>query len=221
MTSVASVTNPYGELGLALKTPENDRTELGQQDFLRLMTTQLQYQDPFKPMESGEFLGQMAQFSTVSGIQSMQESLATLSTALTSSQSLQAAALVGHGVMVPGDSGYLFGEDGLVGAVNLESAGRVSVEITDGAGQVVRRLDLGEQPAGEARFSWDGLDAEGEAMPEGSYGLKATVTDASGSTAASTQALALVQSVSLGSQGVTLNLYGMDPVSLAEVREIL
>ena len=96
--AVAGVNDTYSNLGLALQSSDKKRTELGQDAFLKLMTAQMQHQDPFKPMESGEFLGQIAQFSTVSGIQAMQESLAGLSTALTSNQTLQAANLVGRGV---------------------------------------------------------------------------------------------------------------------------
>lgn len=219
--SVPSVNDTLSGLGLAQRGAGNARTELGQQEFLKLMTTQLQHQDPFKPMESGEFLGQIAQFSTVSGIQGMQESLAGLSTALTSNQTLQAASLVGHGVMVPGESGYLFQEGGLAGVAELPGSGDLSVEITDASGQVVRRIDLGTQPAGAASFAWDGLDESGQRMGEGVYGVKATLNAGGANTSVSTQVMGLVNSVSLGSGGLTLNLFGMDPVALTEVREIL
>lgn len=219
--AIAGVNDTYSSLGLALQQPDNKRTELGQDAFLKLMTAQMQHQDPFKPMESGEFLGQIAQFSTVSGIQAMQESLAGLSTALTSNQTLQAAGLVGHGVMVPGDQAYLFSEGGLAGGVDLETSGEVVVEVTDAAGQVVRRLDLGVQSAGDVAFAWDGLDESGNRLPEGQYGVRANVSSGGATRAASTQVMGMVSSVSLGSAGLSLNLYGMDPVALSAVREIL
>ncbi|MGQ0699762.1 MAG: flagellar hook assembly protein FlgD [Panacagrimonas sp.] len=219
--NISPVSDTLSNLGLALRDTGAERTELGQQDFLKLMTTQLQYQDPFKPMESGEFLGQIAQFSTVSGIQGMQESLAGLSAALTSNQSLQAASLVGHGVMVPGDSGYLFAEGGLAGVAEVPASGSLSVEITDASGQVVRRLDLGTQPAGNASFAWDGLDDAGNRMTEGIYGVRAALDSGGANTSVATQTMGLVNSVSLGANGLTLNLFGMDPVALTEVREIL
>ena len=79
MSSVgATGDSTYADLGLAVKTQTATKKTLGQEDFLKLMTTQLQYQDPFKPMDNGEFLGQMAQFSTVSSIQSLQSSFAQL-----------------------------------------------------------------------------------------------------------------------------------------------
>lgn len=219
--SVTGVNETYSNLGLAVRQAGNERTELGQDAFLKLMTTQLQNQDPFKPMESGEFLGQIAQFSTVSGINEMQESLAGLTSALTSNQTLQAAAMVGRGVMVPGDSAFLFAEGGMGGAAELTSSGALSVEITDSAGQVVRRLDLGQQSAGNADFSWDGLDEAGNRMPEGSYGFRAQLDVGGVTSSVPTLAVGLVNSVSLGASGLTLNLFGMDPVAMTEVREIL
>ena len=221
--SVGSVTqnNTYNDLGLALRESGNQNAEMGQEDFLRLMTTQLQYQDPFKPMESGEFLGQIAQFSTVSGIQAMQDSLNGLAAALSSNQTLQAASLVGRNVMVPSDTVWLGAEGEITGGAELPYSGNLVVEISDAAGQVVDRVDLGTQPAGVARISWDGTDASGERLPEGSYTMNAMLFN--GGVSEQVQALAsgTVNSVSMGSSGLTLNLYGMQPVSLSSVRQIL
>jgi flagellar basal-body rod modification protein FlgD len=212
----------FSNLGLALQQSDtNKRTELGQDAFLKLMTAQMKNQDPFKPMESGEFLGQIAQFSTVSGIQQMQQSLAGLSAALTSNQTLQAANLVGHGVMVEGDSAYLFAEGGMSASATLEASGAVAVDIVDASGQVVRRMDLGVRPAGDVNFTWDGLDESGARLPEGRYGVRATSLTGGSTAALDTQVLGMVSSVTLGSAGLSLNLYGMDPVALSAVREIL
>jgi flagellar basal-body rod modification protein FlgD len=219
--SVSGVTDQYSDLGLALQQSSNKKTELGQDTFLKLMTTQLKNQDPFKPMDSGEFLSQIAQFSTVSGIQSMNDSLSGLSSALTSNQTLQAATMVGHGVLVPSDSGYLFSDGGLAGRTELPSSGGLSLEITDASGQVVRRVDLGQHAAGSADFKWDGLDEAGNRMPEGTYGVKAVLDSGGTSQALDTSVVGLVNSVSVGSSGITLNLPGMDPVALSQVREIV
>lgn len=210
-----------GDLGLALRQNTAARKELGQADFLKLMTTQLQHQDPFKPMDNGEFIAQIAQFSTVSGIQNMQASLGALSASLQSSQTLQAAQLVGSGVLVPGNSGYLFAEGKLGAAAELPSGGQLVVEVCDASGATVRRLDLGIQPAGLTNFDWDGRDESGRRLPEGSYQLKPQLIQGAQTQALSTYAVGLVHSVSLGSNGISLNLYGMDTVSLDRVRQIL
>ena len=220
--TVGNDSSTYSNLGLALNaSADKKRTELGQDAFLKLMTAQMQHQDPFKPMESGEFLGQIAQFSTVSGIQGMQASLSGLSTALTSNQTLQAANLVGRGVMVEGNEAHLFAEGGISGSAALASSGTLSVEITDASGQVVRHMDLGNKPAGDASFTWDGLDDAGNRVAEGAYGINAKLMNADGTKAVTTQVMGMVSSVSLGSAGLSLNLYGMDPVALSAVREII
>ncbi|WP_439640661.1 flagellar hook assembly protein FlgD [Nevskia sp.] len=218
-TAVGS--NPYSDLGLSLKTADKKAESLGQADFLKLMTTQLQNQDPLKPLESNEFLGQIAQFSTVSGIQGLQDSFTSLSSSLTSSQSLQASGLVGHGVLYPSKTGYLDGEAGLSGGVDVPSGGQVAVEIVDASGAVVRRLDYGAQPAGTSYFNWDGKDAGGNTLPSGSYGIRATITRNGASESATTLAAGLVQSVSLGSNGLSLNLAGLGAVPFGNVRQII
>lgn len=211
----------YNDLGLGLKQTDKKAESLGQADFLKLMTTQLQNQDPLKPLESNEFLGQIAQFSTVSGIQGLQDSFKTLSSSLTSSQSLQAAGLVGHGVLYPSATGYLDGDNGLAGGIDMTSGGQLAVEIVDGSGQVVRRLDYGTQPAGTTYFTWDGKDAAGNQLPSGSYGIRGQVTRNGKSEAADTLAAGLVQSVALGSNGLSLNLAGIGPVAFDKVRQII
>lgn len=214
-------TNPYSDLGLSLKTADKKAESLGQADFLKLMTTQLQNQDPLKPLESNEFLGQIAQFSTVSGIQGLQDSFTSLSSSLTSSQSLQASGLVGHGVLYPSKTGYLDGEAGLSGGVDVPSGGQVAVEIVDASGAVVRRLDYGTQPAGTSYFNWDGKDAGGNTLPSGSHGIRATITRNGATESATTLAAGLVQSVSLGSNGLSLNLAGLGAVPFGSVRQII
>jgi flagellar basal-body rod modification protein FlgD len=221
MSVAAVASSSFSELGLALRSPEKKADALGQQDFLKLMTTQLTNQDPTKPLESNEFLGQLAQFSTVSGIQGLQESFSSLSASLASSQSLQAAGLVGHGVLVPSDTGYLDPDLGMSGAVELDHAGQLVVEFRDATGQVQRRIDYGQQAAGLAYFQWDGHDGAGNALQAGHYTLRATVTSGGATQAAETLAAAAVQSVSIGSSGLALQLGGLGEVPFSSVRQIL
>ena len=82
-----------------LKTEPKDKS-LGQDEFLELMMTQLQNQDPLNPAESGEFLSQIAQFGTVNGITELQQSFSTLASSLQSNQALQASTMVGRSVLV-------------------------------------------------------------------------------------------------------------------------
>ena len=217
---MSTIDTTYNDLGLSLQQPVAQQS-LGQEDFLRLMTTQLQNQDPFKPMENGEFLGQMAQFSTVSGIQELQTSFATLASSLSANQTLQAATLVGRSVLVPSGSGWLSAGEALRGAAFAPSSGQVLVDIVDASGQTVRSLDLGTQPAGLASFSWDGLDDGGEAAAEGAYTLRARLVQGASQTALETLAAGRVQSVGLSRDGLTLDLLGLGPASLGDVLQIL
>lgn len=200
------------------------RNDLGQDEFFRLMTAQLQNQDPLKPLESNEFLAQMAQFSMVSGVQNMQETFNSLSNALQSSQALQASTLVGRSVLIPGTRGTLDPQEGLKGAVELPQASpKVTLSVVDGLGQTVRRMDLGAHPEGLVNFTWDGLTDGGEAAAPGSYSLRAAYETADGALSAETLVVAHVDSVTLGrgGQAPELNLSGHDPVSLGVVRQIL
>lgn len=199
------------------------RGQLAQQDFMTLMITQFRNQDPFKPMENGEFLGQLAQFSTVSGIDSLNRAFAGLSSSLQSEQALQAANLVGRNVLATKDVAYLAEAGAVDGAVDLgSSAASVQVEITDRNGELVRRLDIGAQPAGMARFTWDGRDDNGEVAPSGHYLVTARAVRGNNVESVETLIETSIESVTLGQygEGMTLNLPGGETMPLSQVRRI-
>jgi len=216
--------NTFEDARLFAPPPDaKPRTELGQDDFLKLMITQFQNQDPFKPMENGEFLGQLAQFSTVNGIESLNTSFSGLAGSIQDEQALQAANLVGRSVLAVTDIGYL-ADSGLVnGAVEIDGAvSNVQIEITNVAGEVVQRLNLGEQTAGLARFSWDGMNADGERAPTDHYQITARVVRGNNVESAATLIEADIESVTLGQfgGGMTLNLFGGDALSLRQIYQI-
>jgi flagellar basal-body rod modification protein FlgD len=198
----------------------NPSLQLNEQDFLELMTTQIKTQDPLNPLQNSEFFSQIAQLSTVSGIDQLNSGFSSLSSQLTSSQSLQAASLVGHYVLVPGSDAPLTSA-GLAGAVEVPSSGDVTVRIHDASGAVVRTLDLGTQSSGTLQFGWDGKDNGGNALPEGTYSIDAAVSAGGKSIAASTDVAAQVQSVTLGSNGLTLNLNGIGSTAFSNVIQII
>lgn len=218
--STVNSTNPYADLGLATKSQQAQKKTLGQEDFLKLMTTQLQYQDPFKPMENGEFLGQMAQFSTVSSIQDLQSSFAAMAGSMQSSQALQAGGLIGRSVLVPSKSAYLGAEEALVGAIDVPSSGNVKVEISDASGQVVKRIDLGTQSAGQTTFAWDGTSDLGESMAAGTYSMKATLSGSGADKSLDTFGVGRVAGVAVDGNDLTLDLVGMASTPFSKVRQI-
>lgn len=203
---------------------EKAGNELGQEAFLRLMITQLNNQDPLQPMENGEFYTQIAQFSTVAGIQDLQESFREVASALSSGQAMQASSMIGRGVLVAADEAALEPGEPLVGVLDLpRTASSVDVDVIDSAGQVVRQLRLGEQDAGRLGFSWDGLTGAGEVAPPGVYRLEATMRLGGETRGLETMLSRRVDSVTVdpGGKGVLLNLSGGGQTSLGNVREIL
>ena len=147
---------------IGVKTPENQqkspKSSLGQEDFLKLMTTQLQNQDPFAPMENGEFIAQMAQFSTVTGITEMGQTLKGLSDKLNEFRIATASDLLGNSVLVPGNV-VRPNKDGEVhGIIDLPSpSSETSVSFFDSSGELVHTVDLGSQGRGLVGFEWKGI----------------------------------------------------------------
>jgi flagellar basal-body rod modification protein FlgD len=220
MTGISGVTDS----GLFAPPEPVKRDELGQEDFLTLMITQFRNQDPFEPMDNGDFLGQLAQFGTVNGIERLNSAFSGLSSSIQSEQVLQAANLVGRSVLAQAESGYLPDAGTLSGSVVLpSSAGSVQVEISDASGQLVRRLDIGSHEAGLAEFTWDGRNESQELLPAGHYTIAARATRGTSVESLETYVQANIESVNLGQygQGMTLNLAGGDELSVNQIRRIL
>lgn len=189
-------------LALPQTSTRKSNKSLGQEDFLALMVQQLQNQDPLKPMENGEFLGQMAQFSTVNGIAEMTKSVSALTESFNSGQALQAASMVGRTVLTEGSTATLAQGGSLAGAVELpEATSGAVVRIYTGAGQLVRELPLGSQQAGVSNFRWDGKLANGQPAPAGTYKVSATAGSGANGTALTTYVASKVESVTLSASG--------------------
>lgn len=223
MTATAIDHSILDSLGVTAPIEAKPRDKLGQDDFLKLMITQLRNQDPMKPMQNGEFLGQIAQFGTVSGIQDLQKSFADFSGSIVSNQALQAAGLVGRTVRVESMAGHLPAGGALEGALQVPSSSSdVTVSIYDASGQLVRRLSLGPQPAGEAVFRWDGLRDDGTFAAPGVYALRAEAAYGDAQEALATTVNARVDSVTLGAGGgMSLALAGLGSADFSSVRQIM
>ena len=214
--------------GLANYSVENQTpaktNELGQETFLELMVAQLENQDPLNPMESADFLGQLAQFSTVTGIGELQESFATLAGSLQSSMALQASTIVGREVLVPAQQIDTAADgEAVSGAVTLpQASGALTLEVFNEAGSLVRRVDLGAHQAGQVRFAWDGMSDAGVAAPAGKYTLEARAILGEESIALPTMISARVDSVSLvNGQNPQLNLDRLGTVGMEQVQQLL
>ena len=226
MNSITAQDDLFSSLGLASGDTQsrgtNDANELGLNTFLKLMVTQLNNQDPFKPMENGDFLSQIAQFGSVTGLEQLNKSFESLSTNITSGQALQAGSLVGREVLAPVDSGYLMPGGSIRGQVGLEqSSPQVTVRITDQVGQLVRELPMGSAPQGSLNFSWDGLNDSGDYAPPGLYNIQVEAIQNDRAVDLQTKLFSKVESVNLsGSNGLTLNLEGLGPIAFNNVQQI-
>jgi len=157
-----SLTTILDKLGIqkpAEKAGASDK--LGQADFLKLMTTQLQNQDPFAPMENAEFIAQMAQFSTVTGITEISESLKGMSGQLSEFRIATAANMLGHSVLVPGSTAYPDSDGSVSGAIDIPAAsGSTNIVYRSEAGEILHTQELGAQSAGLVGFSWQDIPQE-------------------------------------------------------------
>ncbi len=200
-----------------------DNQALGQEEFLSLMTTQLQNQDPLAPMENGDFIAQLAQFGTVSGIGELQVSVDALSSAMTATDATDAASLVGKTVLTEGSSGYLAEGGELNGAIEIpEGVSNVQIRIESGGGTLIDTIELANQSTGLASFQWDGKNASGDNVAAGNYVIKATGAGQQGPESLNTLIGNRVDSVSMGnaSGGIVLNLAGAGSKPLSEVTQI-
>ena len=198
---------------------------LGKDAFLQLLVTQLKNQDPLSPQDNGAFVSQLAQFSSLEGINTLNDSVNNISSNYSSSQALQASSLVGRSIITQTDTALVDTSKSMTGSVAVTAAtGNVSVKITDKDGVVVRTLDLGAQSAGSSDFIWDGKNTNGEVAAAGTYTFAATTkSDTGDSVALATSLPATVTSVTLSQTGgeMLLNLAGgMGSVKLSQIQTI-
>jgi flagellar basal-body rod modification protein FlgD len=164
----------YDQINSANKRDSANKAEDQQTKFLTLLTTQLKNQDPLNPMDNAQMTSQLAQISTVDGIERLNTTLAAMMSSSSETQALQMAALVGHGALVDGKNLPL-SEDGAIGGFDLASgADRVKIEIKDGNGNVVRTINLEDQEAGVQNFVWDGKSNDNTALEPGNYTFSVT-----------------------------------------------
>ena len=214
----------FSDLGLSAPVQDNSkRNELGQEDFLKLMTTQLQSQDPFKPADNAEFMSQLAQFGTVTGIEDLKTEIQNLAGSLVSNQTFQAAGMLGRTVLIPATHSVLEQGGVIEGAVELPNAvSSLNIGIYDPAGQLVKNVSLGSQAPGMVSFDWDGLATDGKVVPPGRYEIRAEASSGGINEAFEVLIADEVQSVSLPAAGaaLTMELAGLGKVNFSDIRQI-
>ena len=211
----------FSNLGIGVPKATDKKSDLGQGDFLTLMTTQLKNQDPFKPLDSGAFLGQLAQFGTVSGLAGLQTSFDSLKTSLISNQALQAASLVGRAALVDSSTMATGAGQSVGGAVDLPaSTTALNITVRDSTGQVVRTIPTGSHATGQAQFMWDGKTDSGADAPADTYTFNADYRSGSTTAAGTVQLAATIDSVKVTSDGFSVELRGIGEKPFSSVHEI-
>lgn len=207
---------------------KKNTNELGQAAFLELMITQMNNQNPLSPQDNSEFVAQLAQFSSVEGL----ERLNTSFNSFMSNNALQASSLVGRSVTVKSDTSTLVKGGIVAGSVDLTyPTNDMKVSVYDSTGALVQQIPVGEVPKGEAVFRWDGqnLEVNGElldweagedAATAGKYRFEITATQNGKSEALDTSLSANVNSVTIGEKGaLILNLAGIGAVDAKNVKQ--
>jgi len=164
-----------GLAGLMQKnpTPQIDRKqELGKDQFLQLLVTQLKYQDPLDPMKNDEFIAQTAQFSALEQMQQVNENITMQSGLHRQVVNASTVQYIGKSVLAPGNTIELTaGQPAQFGA-DVPTAANLTVDITDRFGRVVDTLQLSTNQADRLEIEWDGHDANNQPLPSGTYGFK-------------------------------------------------
>jgi flagellar basal-body rod modification protein FlgD len=155
---------------------------LGKEDFLKLLATQLSFQNPLEPVADTEFIAQLAEFSALEQMQNANANLEAIALLTGSLNNALATTLVGKEVKINGDAIHFSGSGQVPITYTLagDANAKVTVKIYDANDRLVRGIAVGSQPAGENEISWDGRDESGQKLPEGDYYYKVEAVDEAG-----------------------------------------
>jgi flagellar basal-body rod modification protein FlgD len=221
ITNQGSSSSLYAAQTAAAKSA-NDTSQL-QDQFLTLLVTQLQNQDPLNPMDNAQVTSQMAQLSTVSGINDLNATLQAVAGQIDVSQSMQTASLIGKHVLVPGEKVKV--GDGVAtpfGVDLMGGASKVTTSILDAGGKVLRVLEHGPQPVGVMTLAWDGKDEMGQPVPDGAYTVEVAASDAAGAPVAATAlTYGQVNSIAFTADGLRMDLGLAGNVPVSDLRKVM
>jgi len=212
----------------AAKAVSAKKAELNQEDFLTLMITQLKNQDPFKPMDPAQYVGQLAQFSSVSGLSEINKNISSLTDSLRSNQVLDGASLIGRTVIAEGNQVYRYvPEEGEAmptqGAVTVPAgASSVQLVVRDSAGTLVKTQAM-DARQGLRGFTWDGSTDAGGIAPSGAYKIEVIAKVGDKNVSLNPSVAAQVSSVALdpGTGALTLDTDTLGEIAMSDVERVL
>jgi flagellar basal-body rod modification protein FlgD len=212
---VTAVNNSTSSMGTSSLTANSVQAQ--QDRFLKLLVTQMKNQDPLNPMDNAEITSQMAQLSTVTGIEKLNQTLQ----AFTKAQAFQSVDMIGHYVLAPGEHMDLASGTALGGVELASAADDVTVKIFDDKGKLVKTLDLDELDAGVNAFTWDGKTDAGTTAADGSYTFTVTAKLDGEAVDVTSLSVGKVQSVLMDDVGPALSVSGMGLVALDDIKQVL
>ncbi|AMO35669.1 flagellar hook assembly protein FlgD [Thauera humireducens] len=206
---------------LARSEPVQKAEEDMQGRFLKLLTTQLQNQDPMNPMENAEMTSQLAQMSTVDGIERLNKMVQSFFDSQASAEGLNAAALLGRGVLVEG-SRLALTEAGAIGGFEIDTpADSVTLSVRDSSGLVVKQMVFNDVDAGSHNFVWDGTAEDGSRAADGIYTLSLSATLGEEAVGGRTLQFGPVTSIVRGASGTDLQVGDLGVFKVDDVKQIL
>lgn len=195
---------------------------MDQQDFLKLLTVQMQNQDPTDPVDNTKMIADMAQFSSLEAMKQLNDTVTSMAQMFKMNQAIQASSLVGKSVVVPGAKVELLSGNAPVAILDVkESLSDVRAQIRDANGTVVREYSWDRLPTGQGDLKWDGTDMAGNPLMQGEYTLVAWGTNMEGGrTQVGTLVAQRVISVDVSSSGASLQLADGSETGLDEIQQI-
>ena len=191
-----------------------------QDRFLKLLVTQMQNQDPLNPLDNAEVTSQLAQISTVTGIDKLNDTLKLMVSDLDAMRSLEATSMIGHGVLVEGSSMRLEDNVAIAGIELPQPVDELVISIQDSSGITIRNMALGAQPEGIKTFAWDGVTDSGTAAANGNYSFTVNATQGDNDISATALALATVNSVSPDEKGAILDVGELGFIGMSDIKQI-
>lgn len=202
------------------KSTTKSTSQEAQDRFMTLLVTQMRNQDPLNPLDNAQVTSQLAQLSTVTGIDKLNETVSALSANFMSGQNLQAASMIGHGVVVPGNNLELKDGRSVFGFELPQSADSLTIQIKNAEGLIVKTMKSNSADFGFNSLTWDGKNDSGEIMPNGDYSFSIDAKSGDKSLDVTGLSFGLVSSIAFGNQGAKLTVGNWGEINFSEVRQI-